>query len=180
LNQTFCNEKANYAIDLYNKLNILEMQMNNFEKFPFRNSADEKIIDDAINNIRSFLNKTNQDEKGLKDSLQKIQLSEHKKFAAKRYYFSVIEKLKKSYYNDNFHKLKDQLSTLKSIATIRKSREIGELISKFKNTEIDYLLSNKRFIFIFGDDFINQIKSKKQSNLYFINRLIFLLKNILF
>jgi hypothetical protein len=33
LNQTFCNEKANYAIELYNKLNILEMQMKNFEKF---------------------------------------------------------------------------------------------------------------------------------------------------
>jgi hypothetical protein len=36
--------------------------MQNFEQFPFRNSADKKVINDALNNIRSFVNKTNQDE----------------------------------------------------------------------------------------------------------------------
>ncbi len=97
--------------------------------------------------------------------MDKIQLIEHKKFAAKRYYFSVIEKLKKSYFNDNFHKLKDQLGMLKSIGNIRKSTEIREIISKFNKTEIDFLTSNKRFVFIFGSDLINQIKSKKRSKL---------------
>jgi hypothetical protein len=167
LNQTFCKEKANYAIELYNKLNIRQIQMKNFEPFPFEKTGDKKIIDGALNIIRSFLKKTNQDEKCLKDTLNKIQLSEHKIFAAKRYYYSVIEKLKKSFYNDNFHKLKDHLDTLQSIENIRQSTEIRELISKFDKTEIDYLLSNKRFAFIFEDDQINQIKSKKQSNPYF-------------
>jgi hypothetical protein len=97
--------------------------------------------------------------------LEKIQLSEHKKFAEKIYYFSAIEKLKKSFYNDNFHKLKDQLETLQSIDDIRKSIEIGELISKFNKNEIDYLTPKKRFVFIFGSDLINQIKPKKQSKL---------------
>ncbi len=69
------------------------------------------LIDDALNSIRSFVNKTNQDEKCLKDSLDKIPSNDHKKFAEKRYYFSVIEELKKFYYNDNQHKLKDQLDT---------------------------------------------------------------------
>ncbi len=183
LNQTFCKDKANYAIDLYNKLNILEKQMQSFEKLPFRNSADKKVIDDALNNIRSFLNKTNHDEKSLKDSLDKIQLREHKKFAAKRYYFSVIEKLKKSFYNDNYHKLKSKLDTLQSIGNIRKSTDIGELISKFNKTEIEYLTSNKRFVFIFGSDQINQIKSKKQSKIetsLFIYPLVFVLSNMFF
>ena len=182
LNQTFCTDKANYAVDLYNKLNIRQMKRKNFEQFPFRNSVDEKIINDALNSIRSFVNKTNQDEKFLKDSLDKIPSNDHKKFAARTDFFSVIEELKKSFYNDNFHKLKDHLDTLQSIDDIRISIEIGELISKFNKTEIEYLLSNKRFVFIFGSDLINQIKSKKQSKLqnhYIIIYLVFLINNIL-
>jgi hypothetical protein len=175
LNQTFCNEKANYAIDLYKKLNMCEKKMKNFEQFPFRNRTDEKVIDDTLNNIRSFLNKTNQDENCVKNSFDKIQLRELKSLVAKRYYYSIIEKLKNSYYNVNFHKLKDQLGTLKSFDNIRKSRETVEIISKFNKTEIDYLLSNERFVFIFKDDQINQIKSKKQSNFYLIYHLSFYL-----
>ncbi len=148
------------------------MKRKNFEQFPFRNSVDDKIINDALNSIRSFVNKTNQDEslkrlkdERLKDSLNKIPTNDHKNFAIKRYYFSVIEELKKSFYNANFHKLKDQLDTLHSIDDIKKSIEIGELISQFNKNELEYLTSNKRFVFIFGSDLINQIKSKKQSKL---------------
>ncbi len=174
LNQTFCTDKANYAVDLYNKLNIRQMKRKNFEQFPFRNSVDDKIINDALNSIRSFVNKTNQDEKCLKDSLNKIPSNDHKNFAIKRYYFSVIEELKKSSYNANFHKLKDQLDTLHIIDDIKKSIEIGELISQFNKNEIEYLMSNKRFVFIFGSDLINQIKSKKQSELQNHNIIFYL------
>ena len=60
LNDTICEERAKYAIDLHNKLNFIHpINMKSFGKFPFESlTGNKNLIDAALNNIRAFVNKT--------------------------------------------------------------------------------------------------------------------------
>ena len=101
----------------------------------------------------------------LKEFIQQISKSEHNDLTTKGYFYSVVDELKKQYYNDSFQRLKDHLKGFKSLDDVRKSKETEDRISKFNKTEIEYLLSNTRFIYILGNDLMNRITSKKQGKL---------------
>ena len=181
LDQTFSQEKANYATKLHNMLSPRSKQAKGVNECPFNKLQADDKLNEALKQTRLMVNNAERDRKNLNDILKNIQLSSSKlqvleNLADKGFLFSVIEELIKLSFNENFHELKHQLEDLESIGEIRKSREIEEKISAFNKSEMDYTCANRRLIYIFGDDLINRVKSKQKSKLIHLCLLITILK----
>jgi hypothetical protein len=163
LNQTFSQEKAHYAIKFHNVLTgIRKRDLKSFTH-PFKRSNIDKKLIDATESVRSYVRTADL------DNLISIELmnltiisAEDRKelsdYNNRKEVYSLLAKLKRLEYNENFNSLIEILYEFESVEEIRtKFRKIKDIISNFETTQLEHIIKNKKFNEIFGDKIIEML-----------------------
>jgi hypothetical protein len=157
LNVTFNQENADYTIEVFNKLSKRNKKKKILvENHPFKrlninlawyNAVLNKIrlqVKSSNENSQYFDNLFDEIPQNIKQDLIRL-LHEHK-------LFSALDLLKNQFLNDNFYVLKKEIEELYSDFD-----SIEETLSPLNIHEIEFIIKNRRFQHLFGNEVIDKL-----------------------
>jgi hypothetical protein len=157
LNVTFNQENADYTIEVFNKLSKRNKKKKILvENHPFKrlninlawyNAVLNKIrlqVKSSNENSQYFDNLFDEIPQNIKQDLIRL-LDEHK-------LFSALDLLKNQFLNDNFYVLKKEIEELYSDFD-----SIEETLSPLNIHEIEFIIKNRRFQHLFGNEVIDKL-----------------------
>jgi hypothetical protein len=174
LNQTFSQERADYAIKFHN---VLTGKINRDFKsltHPFKNSNIDKKLIDMTESVRSYVQTANLDKFFSIDLMNLTTISapdrkELSDYNSSKMVYSLLAKLKSFEYNDNFNSMIQVLYASGSVEEISVNFQyMNDIFSNFETAELDYIIKNERFNEIFGNRNIEALaiqRNKKETDL---------------
>jgi hypothetical protein len=157
LNVTFNQENANYTIEVFNKLSKEKKKKKILvENHPFKRiDMNLAWYNAVLNKIRLQIKSNSNNQifdnllldgipENIKEDLQRL-LDEHK-------LFSALDLLKNQFLNDNFNLLKMEIEELYSDFD-----SIEETLSPLNIHEIEFIIKNRRFQLLFGNEVIDKL-----------------------
>lgn len=163
LNETFSQEKADYAIKFHN---VLTGKINRDFKslsHPFKSSKIDKKLIDMTESVRSYVQTANLDNFISIDFTNLTTISSADRKGLSDYYnrkeiYSLLAKLKSLEYNENFNSLMEQIYEFSNVGEIRSEfHKLKDILSNFETAELEYIIKNERFNEIFGDKIIEML-----------------------
>jgi len=157
LNVTFNQENANYTIEVFNKLSKEKKKKKILvENHPFKRiDMNLAWYNAVLNKIRLQIKSNSNNQifdnllldgipENIKEDLKRL-LDEHK-------LFSALDLLKNQFLNDNFNLLKMEIEELYSDFD-----SIEETLSPLNIHEIEFIIKNRRFQLLFGNEVIDKL-----------------------